>query len=61
MDVDRRQLLQLGSMVALGGLAPLAGCSKSASRQAGASAAHPDHTIRIADTNVELAPVQRLR
>jgi FtsP/CotA-like multicopper oxidase with cupredoxin domain len=48
MAFDRRRLLQLSGAAALGGLPSLAACGRRADRA--------DHTIRIADTKVELAP-----
>ncbi len=54
MEVDRRHLLELG------GMALLAGCSRRPSDST-ASTERTDHTIRIAETNVELAPGVNLR
>jgi FtsP/CotA-like multicopper oxidase with cupredoxin domain len=56
MAFDRRRLLQLGGAAALGGLAPLAACSRRSAAPAGAPAARADHTIRIAESKVEIAP-----
>ena len=56
MSLDRRCLLQLGAVTSLGvGFVPLVACSKQASSPAAPPAA-ADHTIRIADTKIELAP-----
>jgi FtsP/CotA-like multicopper oxidase with cupredoxin domain len=60
MDFDRRQLLQLGGAAALGGMASLTACSKPSSGPA-APGSRADHTIRIAETNVELAPGVTIR
>lgn len=54
MELDRRRLLQLTGATALGGLASLAACSRRSSEQA-VSAERADYTLRIAETNVELA------
>lgn len=55
MPIDRRRLLQFGAASALGaGLVPLDGCSRRMAQSPQATAA--DHTIRIAETNLELAP-----
>jgi FtsP/CotA-like multicopper oxidase with cupredoxin domain len=59
MDFDRRRALQLGGTAALGGLVSLAACTRHSREPA--SATRADHTIRIADTNVELAPGVNIR
>jgi FtsP/CotA-like multicopper oxidase with cupredoxin domain len=59
MDFDRRRVLQLGGTAALGGLASLAACSRHSPEPA--SATRADYTIRIADTNLELAPGVNIR
>jgi FtsP/CotA-like multicopper oxidase with cupredoxin domain len=57
MSLDRRRLLQLGGASALAGSAlPLVGCGRRAPAPATGPGAAADHTIRIADTKVELAP-----
>ncbi|MDB5496400.1 MAG: copper oxidase [Phenylobacterium sp.] len=56
MSFDRRRLLKLGAATSLGvGLASLAACSRRASSPPAPPAA-ADHTIRIANTKIELAP-----
>ncbi|HEY3889253.1 MAG TPA: multicopper oxidase domain-containing protein [Caulobacteraceae bacterium] len=50
MSFDRRRLLQVGAAAVASGVAPLAACSRPASRTAA------DYAIRIAAANVELAP-----
>ncbi|HEX5184332.1 MAG TPA: multicopper oxidase domain-containing protein, partial [Allosphingosinicella sp.] len=54
MECDRRGLLRTGGAAALVGLTPLGACA----RRSGAPAAteRADHTIRIADAKIELAP-----
>lgn len=49
MALDRRALIQLGG-------AALAACSRRPAATGGAPSARADHTIRIAETKVEIAP-----